>query len=271
MNMPLTMQGRVCDCIQLNYRTPGETIRTLLPDGLEPVVRGPWAFWNVMCCRVEKLRPAGLPALCGLTYHHVAYRLRVQAMNDRAEVVQGLYFTRSEVDAKAVSIVGNKLTDLRMHPAAIAMEASDCGVHCKIEGNSQGSGMELVTAHAPARLQPGSCFPSVEDARQFCRYTACALAVTDRDGRRHLRTTRVSRSAHAWNETPLAVHQARMGHFESIGQAEHVRLEWACRLSAMDYTWRVGETAALLKQPAYVNERNRQATPGGQLQHAPAS
>lgn len=247
MKMPLFMQGRVVDCIQLNYRTPVDSIRALLPEGLEPVVRGPWAFWNVMCCRVEKLRPAGLPALCGLTYHHVAYRLRVQAMNDRAEVVRGLYFTRSEVDAKAVSIVGNKLTDLRMHPAAITLDASDCGVRCNIDSNDHG-GMELVTAHAPARLQSGSCFPSAEDARQFCRYTPNALSIAKHDGRQLLRTTHVSRDAGVWNETPLAVHEGRLGYFESIGQADHVRLEWACRLSPMDYTWHVGDEVALLKQ-----------------------
>ena len=106
MSLTFAMAGRLSDCVQLTYRTPSDTVRDLLPSGLELVTRGPWAFWNVMGCRVEKLRPAGLPALCGLTYHHVAYRLRVQAMNDRAEVVRGLYFTRSEVDAKAVSMSG---------------------------------------------------------------------------------------------------------------------------------------------------------------------
>lgn len=248
MTIPFTMTGRVEDCIQLTYRTPTESVRQLLPEGLELVTRGPWAFWNVMACRVHKLRPAGVPALCGVSYHHIAYRLRVQAMNERAEVVQGLYFLRSEVDARIVAALANQLTDLRLNPATIAHTTSDCGLayHAQAE---RGSALTLNAAHAPAALAKDSCFPTTEDARRFCRYTPNALAVTDHAGRRLLRITRVQRDEHAWSETPLAVHEAELGYLESIGQYQHMQLEWACRLGAMDYRWQVGETVGLLKQP----------------------
>lgn len=250
MSVSFAMTGRVADCVQLTYRTPAESVRALLPEGLELVVRGPWAFWNVMACRVEKARPAGVPALLGLTYHHVAYRLVAQAMNDRAEVVRGLCFMRSDVDARIVSALGNRLSDLRMRPAEIAFDADDCGV--KVQGcQARGARVDFLldTAHAPAQLARGSCFPTVEDARRFCRQQANGLGVVERDGRRLLRVTQVTRSSDAWSETPMSVRDAQLGYFDTIGQAEHVQLEWACRLGAMDYRWQVGEAVGLLQQP----------------------
>ncbi len=244
------MVGRVAECVQLTYRTPAESVQALLPAGLELVMRGPWAFWSVMACRVEKARPAGVPAFCGLTYHHVAYRLLVQAMNNRAEVQRGLYFTRSDVDAWVVFSLGNRLSDFRLHPAAISLEASDCGVRYTVGQTAYAAGdLVLEVANAPARLAEGSCFPTVEDARRLSRYTPNGLAVIEREQERLLRTTRVTRPPRAWSETPVAVHEAKLGYFASIGQADHVQLEWACRLGAMDYRWQMGETVGLLQQP----------------------
>jgi len=251
----LTMTGRVVDCVQLTYRTPAETVRGMLPAGLELITRGPWAFWNVMCCRVERLRPAGVPGFCGLTYHHVAYRLMVQAMNHRAEVVRGLYFTRSDVDARVVSMLGARLTDLRPQPATISLDCDDCGVRYAVGSTRYAQGeLVLDLAHAPARLAPDSCFPTTEDARRFCRYTPSGLAVIEQDGHRMLRTTRVERDEHAWCETPLTVRRAELGYFDAIEQTGHVKLEWACRLGAMDYRWQIGATCALLPRQIHFNE-----------------
>lgn len=249
MSITFAMTGRVTDCVQLTYRTPSDSVRDLLPGGLELVTRGPWAFWNVMCCRVEKLRPVGVPAFCGLTYRHVAYRLMVQAMNDRAEVVRGLYFTRSDANAKAVALLGNRFSDFRLHSATIKQHADDCGVRYAVSGTDYAQGeLELEVAHAPAALAKGSCFPTLEDARRFCRYAPNALTTQDCAGKRVLRLTTVQRDERAWCETPVTVRQIRHSYFDSIGQAGHTHLEWACRLGPMDYRWQVGETMGLLQQ-----------------------
>ena len=74
MNLSYAIQAKLTDAVQLTYRTPAESVRGLLPDGLELVQRGPWAFWSVMLSRVEKARPAGVPAWCGVSYTQAAYR-----------------------------------------------------------------------------------------------------------------------------------------------------------------------------------------------------
>lgn len=260
MTMRFAMTGRVVDGVQLTYRTPSDTVRAMLPEGLELVTRGPWAFWNVLCCRVEKVRPSGVPAFCGLTYTHISYRLMVQAMNDRVEIVRGLYETRSDADAKIVARLGNRLSDCPLQPASITLESNDCGVRYKVQETAYAQGdLDLDVAHAPARLAEDSCFPTLDDARRFCRCSPDSLAVVERDGRRCLRLTRVARSEQAWCETPVAIRQARVGYFDAIGQSEHVRLEWACRLGPMDYRWEVGQTVGLLRQAVPLDRQRRVA------------
>lgn len=256
MNLPITVTARIADSVQLTYRTPADSVAGLLPDGLELVRRGPWAFWNVMACRVERARPQGVPAVCGVSYQHVGYRLLVQAMTDRAEVVRGVYYTHSDVSARAVSAIGNLLTGLDLTPATIDYEASDCGVRVTTGDSGQGSqapggslALRIDAAHAPARLAEGSCFPTTEDARLFCRHTPEVLSVDEDRGRHRLRITRAHRGGQPWCETPLVLHDAELGYFASIGQQDKAELEWACRLGPMDWRWVAGESAVLLIQP----------------------
>lgn len=271
MRVPMTMLARVEDCVQLTYRTPAESVRGLLPAGLELVQRGPWAFWSVSCSQVKRARPRGVPAVCGVSYTQVAYRLHVQAMTDRAEVVRGLYFVRSDVSTKVVSAIGNLLADFRMQPASVAMNSDDCGVRVRCgqgvqldpatresQGGQAGHDLDgpldvcVDTTHAPARLAPGSCFPTVQDARRLCRFTPHALTTHMQAGQRLLRVTRVDYGARPCADTPLSVHRAEFAFFKSLGQHEQVELEWASRLSPMDVGVEAGQSSPLLIQPRVI-------------------
>ncbi len=176
MGLSLTMTGRLADCVLLSFRTPAEAVAPLLPDGLELVTRGPWAFWNVVACRVEAMRPqvAGVsaPAMAGVTYHHVAYRLLVQAMTHRADVRRGLYFLRSDADARLLGSFGNWTTDFKFHPATIDLRerfdrhpppASAYRLDVQTGDGQADASLEL--GPDPAALQPASCFPTLADAR----------------------------------------------------------------------------------------------------------
>jgi len=272
MKTSVSLQGRLADTLLLTYRTPAESVRALLPEGLELVQRGPWAFWSVVCCKVEHLRPGRLPKAMGVSFHHVAYRLRVQAMTASAEVVDGLYFTHSDADAPLSTLfdaLGNRLTDLRLHRAAIQMKRGDDAVRVRVDpGQSDaGYGLTLDAAHAPAALREGSCFPTVADARAFGRYPPAALSVhaaKDDDARRELHVMRVERMDSAWVETPVVVRDAALGYFDALGQTGLAELEWAVRLRPMEYRWVLGERRALLgsENPAVMTPQTEAVVKG---------
>ncbi|MFI4859277.1 MAG: DUF2071 domain-containing protein [Phycisphaerales bacterium JB063] len=256
MPMKLVLRARLAETVLLTYRTPAESVAGLLPEGLELVRRGPWAFWSVACCRVEKMRPDGAPAALGVTFRHVAYRLRVQAMTASAELIDGLCFTHSGVDAPLPALfdaLGNRLTDLRLHRAKITMDAGDDAVRVEVAPASCGScdAMALEVAHCPGVRRPGSCFPTVEDARAFGRYPPRALSIhaSGADAGGSLHVMRVERVDSSWIETPVAVRSARLGYFDAIGQRDQAELEWAVRLRPMTYRWVFGERHTLLRRP----------------------
>lgn len=249
MKKSLAITGRMTQCVQLTYRTPSKTVQHLLPKGLELVTRGPWAFWNVMACRVEHVRPTGLPEAIGLNYQQVSYRLLTRAMNHRAEVVEGFTFMHSDVDSTAANLLGNRLSDMRIHPAKLTLKPTDCGFEIEVSNTQAGkSDLMIKAANAPAQHLQDSCFPTIADTSAFARHTPDGLAVEEREGARLLKVTRVQRQG-AWVQTPLRIEEAQLGYFDSIDQARHAKLEWACRVEPMGIGWQSGLIQKTLMQP----------------------
>lgn len=263
---PLTTTGRLSECLLLSYRTPAQAVRHLVPDGIDLLTLDGWAFWNVVACEVENMRPAGVPSCFGVTYRHVAYRLYVKATPAIGEPLRGLYFVRSDADSRLVGRFGNALTDFRFHPANVELAARNGVLTLAVQGRHSAPGAgadgipegvrppalvgdaadalvrvettEAAAAEAAHFVSPGSPFRTAADAAQFLTYCPLGLS-TDLDGK-WLKLAEVVRDASAWRENPVRVAEAHFRFFERMGQAD-VHLERATRLAApIEYRWRLG-------------------------------
>ncbi|MEO0588197.1 MAG: DUF2071 domain-containing protein [Planctomycetota bacterium] len=238
-----TFRGRLTDCLLLSYRTPAESVRELVPAGLQLITRGPWAFWNVVACRVEQVRPEGVPQWAGLSYHHVAYRLLTRCVTAETDFVDGLYFVRSEADHSFVTAMGRHVTDFKFRPASIAVgpegfEVSRDGV----AGSRVMLGEPVPAVEVAATWPADSCFPTLKDAQEFLRYRPVSMAP---DGRGRARLAEVSRDDAAWRERVVNVVDQRMGLFDELGQSE-ATLELATAVDPIEYQWKLGRTVDLL-------------------------
>src|SRR5688500_13632582 len=175
MTFPLAMKARLNDCLVLSYRTPARSVRHLVPKGLELVTRDGWAFWNVVACRVEGMRAAGLPEWLGVDYHHVAYRLHVKGRAASGETLRGLYFVRSDADSGLVGRLGNLWTNFRFHSADVELSRAgrDNGdvLTLAVTGRRDAGNDALVriatgTAGPGLAAAPGSPFASAAEAEQ---------------------------------------------------------------------------------------------------------
>lgn len=259
--MNLTMTGRLADCALMSFGTPADSVRHLVPDGLELMTRGDRAFWNVVTCRVDRMRPKGLPSAVGVTYHHVAYRLLVQAMTARADVVQGLYFVRSDADAPVLGAVGNRATDFKFHAANVTLDATPDRYRAAVT-TDDGAGnatFELGTATpAAGPRHPASAFATHVDADEWLTYRPLGLSVGARPHAGRLRLAEVHRDASAWRETAVQLNRFRSAVFDALGQtaANGLLPERATRVADMDYEWRLGRTESLLgARPATADRR----------------
>ena len=265
MTLPFTMNGRLSECLLMSYRTPAPSVRQLIPRCMELVTRDGWAFWNVVACRVEDMRPAGVPSCLGVSYHHVAYRLHVRAHSAAGQTFDGLYFVRSDADSALVGSFGNALTDFRFHAADVELShsrESDAGdvVTLAVRGHSEADEaadalVRIGTAcDGPDRAWPrhDSLFASRADADRFLRYRPLGLS-TDLDGR-YLHLAEVVRDESAWRERPVRVIEAHWKFFDALGQ-DDLHLERATRVDPLDYQWRLNGRAevALPRTPAPTN------------------
>jgi uncharacterized protein YqjF (DUF2071 family) len=241
--MTWNFRGRLNDCLLLSYRTPAESVRGLVPPGLQLITRGPWAFWNVVACRVEQIRPEGLPAWSGLRYHHVAYRLLTRCITTDAEFIDGLYFVRSLADHAFVTAMGRHVTDFKFQHAGIAMDAG--GFEATRDGKTDALvrlGDPSPAAEVATTWPADSCFPTLRDAQEYLRYRPIAMAS---DGRGRARLAEVGREDRAWRERIVNVVEHRHALFEELGQAE-ATLELATAIDPIEYRWSLGRSVDLL-------------------------
>jgi hypothetical protein len=204
---------RVGERVVLSYRTPVETVRPLLPPGLEPVTRGPWAFWQVV---VGLHRAGGTTSGGGF----VSYRLLVQAMNERGELRRGSYVLRDDVAAGGGG-------------AAFAMDVAVDRVAVKVSGTARGYGDASIRAEAGPGWRPADAsFATLLDALEFFDESDATMATeTDDAGRTWMRLSRIRRSSPRAGDRGrvFRVGEAKLGLFDALGQGE-ARLELATRL-----------------------------------------
>jgi hypothetical protein len=237
--MTFTMAGSLSECILLAYRTPANSVRHLVPAGLSLVTKDEWAFWNIVTCRIEKMRPLGLPAAIGISYHHVAYRLYVSAQTDRVGEIQGLYFVHSDADNALISMAGNWFSDFKFHKANIWLESGKSGGALQVRNDK--SEARLLTVFEEPKTGPQTpLFGSRKEAHQFLKYRPMGLSI---DGNR-LKLAEVLRDEADWKEDEITVGDAHWKFFECLGQKDVV-FELATRVAPIDYRWRLGRSFEL--------------------------
>lgn len=237
--MRLILAGRLDPCFLFSYAVPVERLAGLIPPGLALLKHWGFGFWNVVVCRVRRLRPPGWPRHLGLSFWQVSHRIQVQVPGPEGRPLEGLFFLRSEVDGAMISVVGNMVTDFRFRGARIEAEDRDARFRLAVRGSSDGDADALVSLiRSPAsEVESAWLFETPEDRERILRYAPLSVA-PDRSGRR-LRTARVSRDESSWRESPVAVETMDFRNMQArLGAAG--RLVRATAVAPIDYRWELG-------------------------------
>jgi len=229
---PFTMRGHLRRCWLFTWRTPKADACALLPAPLEPVTRGGFAFWNVVVCEMRAMRPAPLPAAIGLGYWHVAYRLHARVRLESGEIVEGLYFVRSDCDRSLVTVAGNLLTDFRFHTARVAVHADGAAIEGRI--NASGGDAHFRLGDAKPALTTGSPFTSVAEAAEFLKYKPCAIAPST-DGL--INVVRVTRREADWRYRIVTVVESDWDFLSG----REIAPEVCYSIEPIDYQWERAE------------------------------
>ena len=241
---PLTMQGFIDQCWLFTFATPEQAARKLLPLELEPVVHRGAAFWNVVICHIQAMRPLGAPAAFGLSYWHAAYRLYVRCYPEGQAPVEGLYFLRSDCNNPLIGAAGNLLTDFHFHTARITADMGADQTRLRID--SPDAPARAVLDHTAAAVLPAdSVFGSLEEAAAFLKYQPCGISVPELGT---VNLVRIRRDESAWRSRLVHVREAEWAFF-----ADHeVRPEICYQVEPIRYVWERGVTlpAGRRREPA---------------------
>jgi len=107
---PIPMRTIFRECFLVNFQVDPDVMRRLLPAGIEPDLYGGKAWLSIVIAEMERMRPAFLSALFGITYDQVVYRAVVRHGSER-----GVCFLRSDADNRLMSLAGDWLTFFRFH------------------------------------------------------------------------------------------------------------------------------------------------------------
>lgn len=230
---PLTLRAHLPHCWLFTWRTPEAAARALLPAPLEPVTHRGFAFWNVVVCQMQGLRPAPLPAEIGIGYWHIAYRLHARARLESGDIAEGLYFVRSDCDRRLVAAAGNLLTRFRFHTANVSVQIEEKSVDGKIAVPGASAHFRLRDQPPPG-LTPGSPFASLEGAAEFLKYKPCALAPA---GPKRVEIVRVRRNESAWRYRVVTIKESAWEFFTGHDVAPEI----CYAIEPIDYEWARGE------------------------------
>lgn len=223
----LPMQSLIRRCWLITHRAPEREILPLLPAELRPVTHGGFAFLNIVVARMEAMRPQGLPAMLGLDYWHVGYRVYAKAATDAGER-EGLYFLRSDCDRRLLALGGNLLSEFQFHVARI--QVSEAGTETSIRVEAPGAQAALTLGRdRVTTLAEGSPFTSIAEAEAFLKYKPCGLAQAG-PGRVNLLPIR--REEAAWRARPV---QAIRQEWEYLRGLPGARPELAFEVAPIEY------------------------------------
>jgi uncharacterized protein YqjF (DUF2071 family) len=188
---PFPMKALFRNYFLVNFAVAPEVLQALLPTPLTPALHNGSAFLAVVIADMDRMRPAFLSRVLGVSYRQVAYRAIVECEGER-----GVYFLRSDADNDLMCRLGNLMSDFRFHFADIAHEQSETAFRYDLTSYSEDPAdihalFDLTqTSHT---LPPTSRFASLPEAQKFLVELYTAFVVNGPHVK--IRTLRVERGA----------------------------------------------------------------------------
>ena len=233
---PVPMRTTFRHCILANFAMAPDVLARRLPPHLQPAVHDGRAFLSVVIARMERMRPAFLPAALGVTYSQVVYRAVVTCGNER-----GVHFLRSDADNGLMVAAGNALTFFRFHRADITWSLDETSLRFQLKPRND----DTAAIHGDYNLRGGgtampasSRFATLEEAQGFLTELYVAFGRERGDG--SVEAVRIQRNAWRSVVVPdrVAVYQAMSSGL--LFDAAEAELDSCFYVEQMKYRWSRG-------------------------------
>jgi hypothetical protein len=150
----------------INYRVDPDVLARFLPAPFQPELVNGYVVAGICLIRLGRVRPAGLPAVAGLTLDSAAHRVAVRW--DTADGrVTGVYIPRRDTSSRLAALLGGRVFPGWQHLARFRAEEDHQG-RFRIKADSRDRVVRIqVEGHLSDQLMPGSVFASLDCASRF--------------------------------------------------------------------------------------------------------
>jgi uncharacterized protein YqjF (DUF2071 family) len=163
-------------CLLVNFAVDPDATQRLLPRHIEPDLYRGHAYLSVVIAHMERMRPAFVPKVLGITYNQIVYRVVVRCGEER-----GVHFLRSDADSPVMTALGNAFSFFRFHRSAIELRERDGVLDLDVATNSAVSGdIHATYSIGEARdvLPTTSAFADLRTAQSWLVELFAAFAYT---------------------------------------------------------------------------------------------
>lgn len=164
----------------VNYRVEPDALVAVLPPPFRPVLVSGYGVAGICLIRMGGIRPAGLPALLGVTSENAAHRVAVE-WDSPAGPVAGVYIPRRDTSSRLTVALGGRAFPGWHHRARFDVDEGD-GSYRVAMTSADGAAHVVVVARPTEHVMAGSVFGSVEAASAFFRDAPVGYAATPEAG-----------------------------------------------------------------------------------------
>lgn len=225
--------------VALSFAFPEDTLRPLVPVGLELDGYEGFGFVTVAMVWARKLRPAGFPEFAGQDFFLAGYRIFTR-LHDAAtgRRLRGLTILRSDTDKRRMVWLGNLMTGYRYRHVFLKIGESGASTTLVTSLADGTPTLEVVFDARPGEtsLPPGSPFPDWRTARRFAGPMPFTFS-PGRDGNFVV----IEGSRESWTPQPVSVGRWDVGLFREapLNEATPV-LANAFMVENIAYRWSKG-------------------------------
>lgn len=233
MRIP-TLKGIIKRRLLVNFRADPAVIQRILPQTFRPKLHRGFSLVGICLIRLEQIRPAGLPAVFGVSSENAAHRIAVEWTDQAGNPREGVYIPRRDSGSILNRFVGGRVFPGEHHPATFTV--TDTISHIDLSMRSHDGSVTLkVVGDETDTFPGGSCFGSLSEASVFFERGSLGYSVTREEGRLDgllLRTL-------DWRVASLAVEQVQSSYFSDTRHfpKESVQFDHALVMRDIPHEW----------------------------------
>lgn len=207
MKLPV-IRGLIRRRLLVNFRVDAEVMQKFLPRPFRPKLHRGYAIAGICLIRLEKIRPAWLPEVFGISSENAAHRVAVTWVDPHGTEQEGVFIPRRDTSSWLNAVGGGRFFPGVQRRADFDVTDENARIAMSIRSRDGAMSVDLRAKEADI-LPPSSCFGSLEETSEFFRGGSAGFSLT----RDCCRLDGIQLETEVWKVRPLDVEKVESSFF----------------------------------------------------------